>query len=93
MKKVLTLNPEFAIANFNLGNSLFALNRLDEAQKVFELSQEQGIDFLSMHWKLYEIHNKNKNLQDAEKELKIILEIDPFNEEAKKKLSELPVAH
>ena len=93
LKKVLTLNPEFAIANFNLGNSLFALNRLDEAQKVFELSQEQGIDFLSMHWKLYEIHNKNKKLQDAEKELKIILEIDPFNEEAKKKLSELPVAH
>ncbi|MDA8560283.1 tetratricopeptide repeat protein [Nitrospinae bacterium] len=93
LKKVLTLNPEFAIANFNLGNSLFALNRLDEAQKVFELSQEQGIDFLSMHWKLYKIHNKNKKLQDAEKELKIILEIDPFNEEAKKKLSELPVAH
>ena len=93
LKKALSLNPEFAIANFNLGNSLFALNQLDEARKAFELSQDQGIDFLSMHWKLYEIHNKNKKLQDAEKELKIILEIDPFNEEAKKKLSELPVAH
>ena len=93
LNKVLALNPEFAIANFNLGNSLFALNRLDEAQKVFELSQEQGVDFLSMHWKLYEIHNKNKKFQNAEKELKTILEIDPFNEEAKKKLSELPAAH
>jgi tetratricopeptide (TPR) repeat protein len=93
LKKVLALNPEFAIANFNLGNSLFALNRLDEAQKVFELSQEQGIDFLSMHWKLYEIHSNNKKIKDAEKELKTILEIDPFNEEAKKKLSESPLAH
>ena len=93
LKKALVLDPEFGIANFNLGNSLFALNRLDEAQEVFELSQKQGIDFLSMHWKLYEIHKKNKQFQNAEKELKTILEIDPLNEDAKKKLSELPVAH
>jgi len=93
LKKALALDPEFAIANFNLGNSLFALNRLDEAREVFELSQKQGIDFLSMHWKLYDIHKKNQRFQDAENELKTILEIDPFNEEAKKKLSELPVAH
>ncbi len=93
LKKALALDPEFAIANFNLGNSLFALNRMDEAQKVFELSQKQGIDFLSMHWKLYEIHKKSQRIPDAEKELKTILEIDPFNEEAKKRLSELPIAH
>ncbi len=93
LKKALALDPEFAIANFNLGNSLFALNRMDEARDVFELSQKQGIDFLSMHWKLYEIHKKDQRIQDAEKELKTILEIDPFNEEAKKRLSELPIAH
>ena len=93
LKKALVLDPEFGIANFNLGNALFALNRLDEAQEVFELSQEQGIDFLSMHWKLYEIHKKNKKFQNAEKELKTILEIDPLNEDAKKKLSELPITH
>ena len=93
LKKALNLNPEFAIANFNLGNSMFALNHLDKARKAFELSQNQGIDFLSMHWKLYEIHKKNQRFQDAEKELKTILGIDPFNEEAKKRLSELPVAN
>ena len=93
MKKALNLNPEFAIAHFNLGNSLFALNQLDEARKAFELSQSQGIDFLSMHWKLYQIHKKNQHFQDAEKELKIILEIDPLNEDAKKKLFELPTTH
>ena len=93
LKKALNLNPEFAIAHFNLGNSLFALNQLDEARKAFELSQSQGIDFLSMHWKLYQIHKKNQHFQDAEKELKIILEIDPLNEDAKKKLFELPTTH
>ena len=93
LKKALSLDPEFAIANFNLGNSLFALNRLDEAHKRFELSQKQGVDFLSMHWKLYEIHKKNQRHRDAEKELKTILEIDPFNEQAKKRLSELPILH
>ena len=93
LKKALSLDPEFAIANFNLGNSLFALNLLDEAHKKFELSQKQGIDFLSMHWKLYEIHKKNQRHHDAEKELKTILQIDPFNEEAKKRLSELPKLH
>ena len=93
LKKALSLDPEFAIANFNLGNSLFALNLLDEAHKKFELSQKQGIDFLSMHWKLYEIHKKNQRHRDAEKELKTILQIDPFNEEAKKRLSELPIFH
>ncbi len=93
LKKALSLDPEFAIANFNLGNSLFALNRMNEAQKVYELSQKQGIDFLSMHWKLYEIHKKNQNTRAAKRELKTILQIEPFNEEAKKKLSELPIAH
>ena len=93
LEKALSLDPEFAIANFNLGNSLFALNRLDEAHKKFELSQKQGVDFLSMHWKLYEIHKKNQRHRDAEKELKTILQIDPFNEEAKKRLSELPIFH
>lgn len=93
LKKALTLNPEFAIANFNLGNALFALNRLEEAQQAYTLSQKQGIDFLSMHWKLYEIHRKNQHLDKAKKELNTILEIDPDNEEAKKRLSELPIAH
>jgi Tfp pilus assembly protein PilF len=93
LKKALNLNPEFAIAHFNMGNSLFALNQLDEARKAFELSKSQGIDFLSMHWKLYQIHIKNQHFQDAEKELTIILEIDPLNEDAKKKLSELLTTH
>lgn len=93
LQKILTLDPEFAIANFNLGNSQFALNRFEEAQKSYERSAELGLDFLSMHWKLYEIHLKKKSYKEAEKELQTILEMDPLNEEAKKKLSEIPIAH
>ena len=93
LKKTLELNPEFAIASFNLGNSQFALNRLEEAQKSYEHSVEMGLDFLSMHWKLYEIHLKQKEYKKAEKELKIILEMDPLNDDAKKKLFSLPSIH
>ena len=93
LKKTLTLNPEFAIAHFNLGNSQFALNLLEEAQNSYERSIKMGLDFLSMHWKLYEIYLKNKNLKKAEKELKTILKIDPLNEEAQKNLSTFPNVH
>lgn len=93
LKKTLELNPEFAIASFNLGNSQFALNRFEEAQKSYERSAELGLDFLSMHWKLYEIHLTRKAYKSAEKELQIILQMDPLNKEAQKKLSELPKAH
>ena len=93
LKKTLELNPEFAIASFNLGNSQFALNRFEEAQKSYERSVELGLDFFSMHWKLYTIHLKKKAYKKAEKELQIILQMDPLNEEAKNKLSELPREH
>jgi tetratricopeptide (TPR) repeat protein len=93
LKKTLELNPEFAIASFNLGNSQFALNRFEEAQKSYERSAELGLDFLSMHWKLYEIHLTRKAYKSAEKELQTILQMDPQNEEAQKKLSALPKVH
>lgn len=93
LEKTLALNPEFAIASFNLGNSQFALNRFEDAQKSYERSAEMGLDFLSMHWKLYEIHLKKKAYKKAEKELQTILKIDPLNEEAQKKRSELPALH
>ena len=93
LKKTLELNPEFAIASFNLGNSQFALNRFEEAQKSYERSAELGLDFLSMHWKLYEIHLTRKAYKSAEKELQTILQMDPQNEEAQKKLSALPRVH
>ena len=93
LKKTLELNPEFAIASFNLGNSQFALNHFEEAQRSYERSAELGLDFLSMHWKLYKIHLTRKAYQSAAKELQIILQMDPLNEEAQKKLSELPKVH
>ena len=93
LKKTLELNPEFAIASFNLGNAQFALNRFEEAQKSYERSTELGLDFLSMHWKLYEIHLTRKAYKSAEKELQTILQMDPLNEEAQKKLSALPKTH
>jgi len=50
---------------------------------------ENGIDFLSLHWNLYKIHHRQKKRQEAIKELNIILQIDPLNLDAQKKLEEL----
>ena len=63
------------------------------AQKSYERSVEMGLDFLSMHWKLYEIHFKKKEYKKAKKELKFILEMDPLNDDARKKLFSLPAIH
>ncbi|PIQ96519.1 MAG: hypothetical protein COV67_09070 [Nitrospinae bacterium CG11_big_fil_rev_8_21_14_0_20_56_8] len=89
LNRTLALDPEFEMAYFNLGNAQFALNRLDEARQSFEHAQNLGIDFLSLHWKLYEIHQRQGNLEEAKRELRIILEIDPENPEARQKLADL----
>ena len=69
------------------------MNHFEEAQKSYERSVEMGLDFLSMHWELYEIHLEKKEYKKAEKELKTILEMDPLNDDAKKKLFSLPSIH
>ena len=50
---------------------------------------QKGIDILSLHWKLHEIHLKKGRPDQAVGELKIILQMDPQHPEAKKKLQEM----
>ena len=89
LKKALSLDPEFAVAYFNLGNAHFALEQMDAAETAFNNAVEKGVDFLSLHWKLHEIHLKKGNRSRAIDELKLILQIDPQHPEAQKKLKEL----
>jgi tetratricopeptide (TPR) repeat protein len=89
LKKALSLDPEFAIAYFNLGNAHFGVGHLDEAEQAFNTAIEKGIDFLSLHWKLHEIHLKKDRRSQAIAELEIILQMDPEHPDAKKKLQEL----
>ena len=89
LKKALSLDPEFAVAYFNLGNAQFGVGKLDEAEKAFHTAIEKGIDFLSLHWKLHEIHLKKGERSQAINELQIILQMDPQHPDAKKKLQEL----
>lgn len=86
LNKALALDPEFGVAYYNLGNANFGLNQTQSALEAFNKAVELGVDFPSLHWKLYEIHKKEGRDKDAEKELNIILEIDPDNQEAKQKL-------
>ncbi len=89
LEKALALDPEFGVAHYNLANALFALNRLEEAKQTYHRSVQLGVDFLSLHWKLYEIHARQENPRQAARELEIILDIDPQNQEAREKLLEL----
>ncbi len=89
LKKALALDPEFAIAYFNLGNAYFGTGNLDEAGRAFNTAMQKGIDFLSLHWKLHEIHLKKGRRNQAIDELRIILRMDPQHPEAKKALQQL----
>ena len=92
LEKALRLDPEFAVAYFNLGNAWFALGRLDEAEAAYNKSKTLGVDFLGMHWKLYEIHRQKNNLAEAVRQLRTILEMDPENREAQEKLDQAVTA-
>jgi hypothetical protein len=64
-------------------------SRLSIAEQAFNTAIEKGVDFLSLHWKLHEIHLKKGRRSQAIDELEIILQMDPEHPDAKKKLQEL----
>jgi tetratricopeptide (TPR) repeat protein len=86
LKKTVQLDPEFGMAHYNLGNAYFGVKELKKARASLEKASNLGIEFVSLHWKLYEIHKEFGDIERSRKELNIILEIDPENEEAKQKL-------
>ena len=89
IEKAIQLDPEFAIAYFNLGNAHINQGNLDEAREAYNKAVEKGIDFLPLHWSLHKIHTRQGKKAAAKQELKIILQIDPENLDAQKKLEEL----
>ncbi len=92
LQKTIRLDPEFAIAYYNLGNSYFSLNQLKKAQQTYDKSVELGLGFLSLHWKLYETSNRLGKIQEAKKQLEIILQMDPENQKAQQALAKLSPA-
>ena len=86
LKKAIRLDPEFGVTYFNLGNAYLNQGNLDEAQKAYDLAVSYGVNFLSMHWKLYDIYIRQEKRLEAKQELETILQIDPENMEAKKKM-------
>jgi len=86
LKKAIQLDPEFGVAYFNLGNTYINQGNLAEARKNYDLAIRNGVNFLSMHWKLYDIYTRQEKRLEAKQELEIILQIEPENLEAKKKM-------
>ena len=88
LEKAIQLDPEFGVAYFNLGNAHINQGSLVEARKAYDLAVSNGVNFLSMHWKLYDIYIRQEKRLKAKQELEIILQIEPENLEAKKKMKE-----
>jgi len=88
LEKAIQLDPEFGVAYFNLGNAHINQGSLIEARKAYDLAVSNGVNFLSMHWKLYDIYIRQEKRFKAKQELEIILQIEPENLEAKKKMKE-----
>jgi len=86
LKKAIQLDPEFGVAYFNLGNVYINQGNLDEARKAYDLAISKGINFLSLHWNLYDAYTRQGKRLKAKRELEIILQIEPENLEAKKKM-------
>ena len=86
LEKAIQLDPEFGVAYFNLGNAYINQGNLVEARKAYDLAVSNGVNFLSMHWKLYDIYIRQEKRLEAKRELEIILQIEPENLEAKKKM-------
>ena len=86
LEKAIQLDPEFGVAYFNLGNVYINQGNLVEARKAYDLAVSNGVNFLSMHWKLYDIYIRQEKRLEAKQELEIILQIEPENLEAKKKM-------
>ncbi len=86
LKKAIQLDPEFGVAYFNLGNAYINRGNLDEARKAYDLAISKGINFLSLHWNLYDAYTRQGKRLKAKRELEIILQIEPENLEAKKKM-------
>ena len=88
LEKAIHLDPEFGVAYFNLGNAYINQGNLVEARKAYDLAVSNGVNFLSMHWKLYDIYIRQEKRLEAKRELEIILQIEPENLAAKKKMQE-----
>ena len=55
-------------------------------RKAYDLAISKGINFLSLHWNLYGVYTRQGKRLKAKRELEIILQIEPENLEAKKKM-------
>ena len=90
LEKAIQLDPEFGVAYFNLGNAYFKENNLFKARNAYDLAISKGTNFLSIHWNLYDLYVRNDKRLKAKKELEVILQLEPENLEAKKKIEGFP---
>ena len=78
----LLINPDYAEAYFNLGNSLFNQGLFDEAEKAFAKAAQLQPKNAKNFFNLAHVHNQQGNIKEAENDLKTAVNLDENYAEA-----------
>ncbi|HCJ67319.1 MAG TPA: hypothetical protein DHV62_08375, partial [Elusimicrobia bacterium] len=84
-KSIVTANPDFALGYYFLGAIYENLNRLEEANQMYQQTLKTDSKLVETYSSLGRIYEKQNNYEQADKQYQKILDIDPLNIEAKKK--------
>ncbi len=78
----LLINPDYAEAYFNLGNSLFHQGLFEEAEKAFAKAAKLQPKNAKNFFNLAHVHNQQGNIKEAENDLKTAVNLDENYAEA-----------
>ena len=78
----LLINPDYAEAHFNLGNSLFHQGLVEDAEKAFAKAAQLQPKNAKNFFNLAHVHNQQGNIKEAENDLKTAVNLDENYAEA-----------
>ncbi len=88
-KDAIKINPDYAIAHYNLGILLDDLKRYDEAEKEYRKAIRINPDYADAYYNLGILLKDLKRFEEAEKEYREVIRINPNDGEARNNLGNL----
>jgi len=78
-RHAIKIDPDNAVAYYNLGVLLADLGRINDAKEQYSLAIKSNSNFAAAHNNLANILRKEGRFSEAEKEVRIALDIDPLD--------------
>ena len=89
-RKALEINSKYAESNYNLGISLLKAKKFSEAEKYLIRTTELDPSLVVAYFDLARLYENQGKMELAIETFNKILQVDPLNIMAKKRISELP---